>query len=148
MLSDIEKIICLKKVPLFENLTDEELFALAKISFEKDFKPGEIILQENEPGHELFIIVSGEVEIVKQKEGKQISLARMGPFNSMGEMSIFDSQPRSASAIARKETRVLILPEEAIRDVVLEFPEIGIEIIKVLARKLRDADDKIKALSK
>lgn len=147
MLSEIEKIICLRKVPLFENLTEEELFALSKIAFEKDFGPKDIIIQENEAGHELYIIISGEVEIVKEKEGERISLAKLGPSTYMGEMSIFDSQPHSATAVSCMETKVLVLPEEAIRDVVLEFPEIGLGIISVMSRRLRGADEKIKNLS-
>ena len=148
MLSDIEKIICLKKVSLFENLTEEELFALEKVSFEKIFKPGEAVLTENESGHELYIVVSGEVEISKNREGRKFSLAKMGPYNAIGEMSLFDDLPHSATAVALKETNVLILPEEAVRDVVLEFPEIGLAIIKALSKKLRSADEKIGDLSK
>ena len=148
MLSEIEKIICLKKVPIFENLTEEELFALSRIALEKDYKPGETILKEGEPGHELYIIVDGEVEIIKERDGNKISLATIGPFNYLGEMSIFDNQPHSATAIPARNTQAMVLPEEAFRDVVLEFPEIGLEIIKVFCKRLRGADEKIKDLSK
>jgi len=148
MLTDIEKIICLKKVSLFENLTEEELFALGKVSFEKTFKAGEAVLKENEPGHELFIVVSGEVDIRKKREGREFTLAKLGPFNAIGEMSLFDDLPHSATAVATKETNVFILPEEAVRDVVLEFPEIGLAIVKALSKKLRSADEKIGDLSK
>lgn len=147
MLSPIEKIICLKKVPIFENLTEEELFALSKISLEKEYKPGEIIIKENEPGHELYIIVDGEVEITKESENKKVLLATLGPSNYLGEMSIFDNQPHSATAIAKDNVQILVFPEEAFRDVVLEFPEIGLEIIKVFCNRLRSADEKIKDLS-
>ena len=148
MLSEIEKIICLKKVPVFENLTEEELFALSRIAFEKNYKPGEILLAEGKPGHELYIIVGGEVEITKESGGSKISLATLGPFNYLGEMSIFDNQPHSATAIPTRPTKTLVLPEEAFRDVVLEFPEIGLEIIKVFCKRLRGADEKIKDLSR
>ena len=145
MLSEIEKIICLRKVPLFENLTEEELFALSRISFEKDFKPQETIIKEGESGHELYIIVSGQVNIIKGT-GK-VLLAKLGPFNCLGEMSVFDNQPHSATAIASQNTKILILPEEAVRDVVLEFPEIGLQIIKVMSSRLRNADEEIKKRS-
>lgn len=148
MLSPIEKIICLKKVPIFENLTEEELFALSRIAFEKGYKPGDIIMKEEEPGHELHIIVDGEVEVTKESKDKKVSLAILGPPNYLGEMSILDNQPHSATVTARKNTQTLILPEEAFRDVVLEFPEIGLEIIKVFSKRLRGADEKIKDLSK
>ena len=147
MLSSIEKIICLKKVPIFENLTEEELFALNNIATEKDYKPEEIIIQENQPGRELYIITNGEVEITKENQGKTISLANFGPFNYLGEISIFDNQPHSATARAKTNTHLLILPEEALRDVVLEFPEIALQIIKVFCKRLRNADEKIKKLS-
>ena len=147
MLSEIEKIICLKKVPIFENLTEEELFALSNISLEKDYKSGETIIQENQPGKELYIIVSGDVEITKLNNEKKISLAFLGPNNYLGEMSIFDNQPHSATATAKHNTCVLLLPEEALRDVVLDFPEIALQIIKVFCKRLRIADEKIKNLS-
>lgn len=148
MLSPIEKILCLKKVPIFENLTEEELFALSRISFEKDYRSGEKILKEDEPGHELYIIVDGEAAITKKNEGIEIPIATLGPFTYLGEMSIFDNQPHSATAIPTKNTKVLVLPEEAFRDVVLEFPDIGLEIIKVFCKRLRGADEKIKDLSR
>lgn len=147
MLSEIEKIICLKKVPIFENLTEEELFALSRIAIEKNYKPGETILKEGEPGHELYIIIDGEVEITKEREVGRVSLAVMGPFNYLGEMSIFDHNPHSATAIPLKNTSFLVLPEETFRDVVLEFPDIGLEIIKVFCKRLRYADEKIREIS-
>ena len=145
MLSEIEKIICLRKVSLFENLTEEELFALSRISFEKEFKPQEVIIREGESGHELYIIVDGEVDIIKGPE--KTLLAKLYPSNCIGEMSVFDNQPHSATAVASKNTKVIILPEEAVRDVVLEFPEIGLEIIKILSCRLRNADEEIKKRS-
>lgn len=94
-----EKI--LRDVSLFKNFSSEDVRAIASVAVEMTYEPGTTIFSENEPGDDFFIILSGEVEIVKDTPmgGRQM-LAVLEPGSFFGEMSILDGSPRSATAVA------------------------------------------------
>ena len=143
MLSTIEKVIHLKRIPLFENLTGEMLLALSNISYEKQFKKNEIIFKQNTHSSELYVIISGKVEVVKENNSQRHTISTFFPTEYFGEMALFEDAPRSLTAVAIDDTLCLVIPKESFIDLVNEEPSIAVEIIKLLAKRLREANLKL-----
>ncbi len=137
MLLTIEKVLFLKSAPVFAGLEGEELAALADIALEKDFAPGEMLFEEGQLAHHLYVLVTGKVEIFRKVGSDEIFLALLGPKECFGEMAILDDEPRSASVRAVEPTTVLKVDRESFRELINERPQISFAIFKILSQRLR-----------
>ena len=135
MITTVEKVLFLKSVDLFRALPGEELAQIAEIAEEQPFAAGEQVFAEGEPGDALYLVLDGAVKVHQS----QRQLAHLGVRDVFGEMAIVDSEPRSASVTAVQDAVLLKIARDDFRDILLERPEIGMGIIKVLSRRLRDA---------
>jgi CRP/FNR family transcriptional regulator, cyclic AMP receptor protein len=130
----------LQNVPLFAGLDKKDLKHIASSFKEKKYGANETIEKEGEKGVSLFLIKDGDVEI---KRGNK-TLAHLGPGQFFGEMSLLDSQPRSASAIAGgKPATCLVMNTWTWEGFLRTKPEISIALLKELARRLRETDKKL-----
>ena len=134
MITTVEKVLFLKSVDLFRALPGEELAQIAEIAEEQPFAAGEQVFAEGEPGDALYLVVEGAVKV---HQGQR-QLAHLGVRDVFGEMAVLDSEPRSASVTAVKDAVLLKIARDDFRDILQERPEIGMGIIKVLSRRLRD----------
>jgi ATP/ADP translocase/HEAT repeat protein len=142
MYSTVEKILFLKSVPIFERLSGEDLAPLAHVAEIKRCAAGEVLFREGDLGDAVYVIMRGAVEI--RIGGKTI--ARLGPKEAFGEMAVLEAQRRSASAVvAAPDTELLQISSDAFYEVLHEQVEIAEGIIQVLARRLREADEKLGA---
>jgi CRP-like cAMP-binding protein len=150
MLSTIEKVIFLKEVAFFRNMTVEQLKALASVCEEQFFAADEVIFNENDPGGALFVIVRGRVGIEREAErkGSSARLATMEERSYFGEMTLFNDSPRSTKAIALRDTLVLRLRREPLIVLVRQYPDLSLELINVLSSRLREASDQIAQLTR
>jgi HEAT repeat protein/ATP/ADP translocase len=137
MLLTVEKALFLKSAPLFAGLEGEELAALADIALQHAYEPGEIIFEENQPPHHLYVIVEGKVEVFRRAGSVERTLAYLGEKECFGEMAILDDQPRSASVRAVERTDVLKIDRDSFRELILERPQIAFAIFKILSGRLR-----------
>jgi len=137
MLLSIEKAAFLKSAPLFATVEGEELAALADISLETSFAPGELIFEENQEPHHLYLIVQGKVEVYRRVGGQTRPLAHLGEKECFGEMAILDDQPRSASVRAEEATTVLKIDRESFHELIMERPQIAFAIFRILSGRLR-----------
>jgi len=144
----LEKIIVLKRSALFSGVSTSELRAVAAVADELHFKHGDRIVGENEIGDALFLIVNGSVRIVKAwKSERPIELAQLSEGESFGEMSAIDEEVRSATVIANSDCDVLRISKDDLHDVLRESPQIGIELLRIFVKRLRQADHHIELLS-
>ncbi len=137
MLLTVEKVLFLKSAPLFAHLDSEELAALADIAPEKDFGPGEVIFEEGQPAHHLYILARGKVEVFRRVDSTEYPLATLGEKECFGEMAILDDEPRSASVKALEATQVLKIDRESFRELITERPQISFAIFKILTGRIR-----------
>lgn len=137
MLLTVEKVLFLKSASLFAALDSEELAALADIALEKEFAPDEVIFEEGQPAHHLYILVHGKVEVFRRVDSRQYPIATLGEKECFGEMAILDDEPRSASVKALEPTQVLKIDRESFRELVTERPQISFAIFKILGSRLR-----------
>lgn len=145
MLSVIERVIFLKEVPFFRNMTVDQLKILAGVCEEAAFAKGAFIFKQGDAGGILYIVVSGRVSI--EQEGRVANsatrLATLEARAYFGEMSLFDSGPRSASAITQQETITLLIRREPMLKLIRQQPDLSLEIITILNDRLRKANDQL-----
>jgi len=135
MITTVEKVLFLKSIDLFRALPGEELAQIAEIAEEQPFAAGDQVFSEGEPGDALYLVVEGAVKV--HQGDRQV--AQLGPRDVFGEMAVLDSEPRTATVTTLKDAVLLKIARDDFRDVLQERPDIGMGVIKVLSRRLRDA---------
>ena len=145
---EMKELIALKQVPLFSTLTLEQLASIDRLMVTRHYVGGESVFRRGDVGGELFVIVDGEIRIHLDRDGHEVTLAQQGGGSVIGEMSVFDDQPRSASANAVANTTVRVLRRDRLQAIVHEHPEVLLEFIKNLSQRLRAMDAKLEAASR
>lgn len=144
----LENVIFLKKTILFSSMQTSELRAIAAIANELHFETDKEIVREKDVGDSLYIIKQGSVKIVKSKDEKQsINLAELTIGDCFGEMALFDTELRSASVYAKEPCTLICIQRDDLNDLLLDYPTIGIEFLKIFIKRLRKANEKIEKLS-
>ena len=111
------------------------------------YQAGDVIFREGEPSNAAFLIVSGNVEIVKGYDtARPKTIAVVGGGEYIGEMGAIDDQPRSASAVAKEAVACKPVTREEFLDLILKHPEEAIDLLKILFERLRIASNKLAEL--
>ncbi|MGJ5673291.1 MAG: Crp/Fnr family transcriptional regulator [Nostochopsis sp.] len=142
MLTTVERLLFVRRVPIFKELRDDFIVRLTSVMDELSFPGNYTIFHEGDEGRSLYIVVSGKVKV---HIGKQ-QLAIFSKGESFGEMAVFDAQPRSASATTLEACECLELTQEQLYEAIDEIPEIAVNIIGILSRRIRELNDKINAI--
>jgi hypothetical protein len=141
MFSTLEKSILLKSVSLFRDIPAEKLSRIAAIAEERAVPPGTVILKAGDFGESMFVVASGSVRV--HLEDRELTVFHRG--DCVGEMSLLDGAPRSASATALEQTTLLEIDQQNFYEVMETYPEIMKEVVRLLTRRLREANDRIAA---
>lgn len=138
----------LKMVPLFQGMSHEELEKLEKITRERFYKKGATIINEGEKGESVFIIKSGKVKIFKtSKEGRQIILDIKGKSKIFAEVTLFDGGINPASVVAIENSVILSINNDDLENIIRQNPDMALNIIKVLNKRLKEAQSRIKNMA-
>jgi HEAT repeat protein len=139
----MKNLILLRRVPVFEKMALEDLLAVSASLQESLYYGGEVIFREKDPGDEMFIIVEGTVRIFKN-HGRPgaLELAVLGSNSYFGEMALLSEEPRSATAVASEDTKLLSLRGESLREIIVQRPEIAFQLIKVLIGRLLRSEER------
>jgi CRP-like cAMP-binding protein len=141
----LEKLLTLRTAPLFATLRAEDLMPIARVATVERYEPGEPLFDEGAPGDTLYVIASGTVAIAHGG----VKLATLGAGEALGEMSVLDGSPRSASAVAGPDgARVLCVDQEAFYEVMREQAELAEGIVRILSRRLREANEQLEEAKK
>ena len=141
-LSLMDRIIFLKRVPLFATLSSTDLKQVAAIASEEVFPDGEVIAHRGEQGDAMFVLVSGEVRVCIENEGVETELARRRSGEYVGELSIINREPRNATLIASGDVRALCIDQKTFEGLIRERPEVSLFIIQVLSKRLKELMEK------
>ncbi|TES90422.1 MAG: cyclic nucleotide-binding domain-containing protein [Candidatus Cloacimonadota bacterium] len=128
----------LKNIPLFATLDSPSLKKIRRVLKKETYKKGQTIIKEGEMGDSLFIIIEGEVEVLKGKAKEKVTSLR--PYDFFGEMSILENKPRSASILVKKDSTLLRLYKSDFERLVNKYPNISFEIMKTLSSRIRETD--------
>jgi len=132
----------LQQVPLFRKVAPEELAALSKIAEERAVPAGGSLFEEGSASDGLCVIVTGKIEIWKRAfDGAPQHLSTLGPGDTIGEMSLLDGEPRSASAKAAEAATVLLFRRDDFHQYLIDRPALGVQfllrIVRMLTGRLR-----------
>ncbi len=141
----IEKILFLKRISIFRSLNSQELRMIAEVVSEEEFAAGEVLFQEGRPGDCMYLVVEGKVAIYTgiPPQTKTLAVFESGDF--FGEMGLYDDKPRAASAMARDIARLLVLRKNDFCELISEYPEVALGIMKELNQRLRDTNLKLRS---
>jgi CRP/FNR family transcriptional regulator, cyclic AMP receptor protein len=144
MLSTTDKMIFLRRVSLFGGMALEQLRVLSAHLTEQHYLPDEVVVSEGEFSQELYIVVSGEIAIIKDHgstHARTLNTLHGGDF--FGEIAIFESAARSATAIAKSESELLMLQPEKFKQIIYQKPDMAFEIFRELSARIRRREEEL-----
>jgi CRP/FNR family cyclic AMP-dependent transcriptional regulator len=138
----------IRKVPILSGVPEGDLLALAMACRERSFPAGQTILRQDAIGDTLYVLIEGRVKVVLIGEaGREVILSVLGAGAVFGEMALLDDEPRSAHVIAMSPVQALTLHRAAFHERLRGSPDLCMALLAALSRRLRRADDRIRALS-
>jgi CRP-like cAMP-binding protein len=144
----ISNIDLVRRVPMFSVLTEAQAWTLSQSIVKKRYKRGESIVEQGGRSNALFIILAGRARVVSvDAKGREVILAVLHPGDHIGEMSLIDGEPHSASVSAEAQTDVLMLGRVAFLQSLPENSSMSFSIMRGLVHRLRRADSKIESLA-
>jgi CRP-like cAMP-binding protein len=114
--------------------------------FARDFTPGTVLFEEGQPGDYMYVVQSGEVEIRRLVGETERVLATLRPGEFLGEMAILNGRPRSATAVVKVPSRLVVIEGKTFEAMLRARPEIAMRIIKALALRLESANQQVELL--
>ncbi|MDF9407524.1 cyclic nucleotide-binding domain-containing protein [Pelotomaculum isophthalicicum JI] len=134
----------LKKIPFFEGLDARTLEFFARCATLIKVKKGEMIFREGQTSDKMYIIVQGKVEISRTgKDGQVRILAQLEHPDMLGEMTLLDGKPRSATAIAGEDSILFSLSRQDFQIFLKSNFPVALKIIETLSLRLRTADEQL-----
>lgn len=130
-----EEVEVLRKIPLFANIEPAKLKLMCFASQRMTFNPGQLLCSQGDVGDSAYIILEGEAEVVVENDGPLV-VAKIGKNDIIGEIAILCDVPRTASVIATSELTALEITKDLFFRMVTDFPELGVEVMRVLAHRL------------
>lgn len=145
MLSSLELI---RRVPLFSMLTEAQAVSVANAVVKRRFKRGEVIVEQGKKSNALFILLNGRARVfTADSRGREVILATLQPGDHIGEMSLIDNEPHSATVRAEVQTDVLMLGRVEFARCLPENTSMAYAVMRGLVQRLRHADRKIESLA-
>ena len=145
MLSNLDLI---RRVPLFSMLTNDQAQSIADSVVKRRFRRGEIIVEHNKKSNALFILLTGRARVLtSDSRGREVILAVLQPGDYVGEMSLIDNEPHSATVRAEVQTDMLILGRAEFARCLPENSSLSYAIMRGLVTRLRSADRQIESLA-
>ena len=120
---------------------------MAKGELGRQYGAGETIVREDESGDCLYVIQSGEVEVIRERDGAEVQLAVLRESDFFGEGSLFDREKRSATVRALGEVRVLTVDKKTLLRRIQEDPTLAYRIIETMSHRVRDLDATVTRLT-
>ncbi len=136
-----EKILMVKKSPIFSEVNTEDLRIVAREMEEESYFSGDRIFNIDEYGDHMYIIENGKVGISLSSEKKPATfIATLETGECFGEMNLLDELPRSASAHVLEDTKLLSLEKTKLRALIINYPQLSMGMLKGLSLRLRGAN--------
>ena len=145
MLSNLDLI---RRVPLFSLLTNDQALAIASSVVKRRFRRGEIVVEQGKKSNALFILLTGRARVLTaDARGREVILAVLQPGDYVGEMSLIDNEPHSATVRSEVQTDMLILGRAEFARCLPENSSLSYAIMRGLVQRLRNADRQIESLA-
>ena len=139
-----EEVELLRNIPLFAKIEPSKLKLLAFTSERLTYSQDEILFSQGDAGDSAYIIVDGEADIVVNTPGGPLVVATLKQNEIVGEIAILCDVPRTATVRAKTELTTLRITKDLFFNLVIEFPQIAVEIMRELARRLEQTTTKLR----
>lgn len=137
----------LAQVPLFQELSPDDLDEIAGAAQPESYAEGEHVFHIGEPGRSLFIVTEGTVQVHHPNREGHFELAQFGPGDFFGEMALLNDAPRSATARALTPVEALVVDKVDFRRILAAKPEVALKILQAMSVRVRSADEIIQGLT-
>jgi len=131
----------IRNIEFFSGLDQRTLRRIEQSAIVCQFGPQEVIIKEGELGLGMYVVISGKVEVIKKVPGGKLKLAELGPSTFFAEMALIDDKPRSATVATVESTECLLLTRDSLLKLMDKSPQIALRMAKMLAARLRAADE-------
>ena len=135
-MSLVQEVELLRRIPLFANIDTAKLKLLAFTSERVVYQAGEVLFEQDQMGDAAYIIIDGAADVLVRTEYGQALVATVGTFDFVGEIAILCDVPRTATIRASDRLEVLKISKDLFLRLITEFPQMAIEIMRVLAQRL------------
>ncbi len=126
----------LQEMPLFRNIDLKRLRVVAMMGESQAYRARERLFEKGDEGDAAYIVLDGEVEVLVPAEGGEQSVAILGKGEIFGELAVICDQTRSSAIAARSELEVLRLDRNVVLNLMREFPDISLEMVRILGGRL------------
>ena len=140
-----EEVDTLRAIPLFSKIEPAKLKLLAFTSQRLSYAIGEELCRQGEPGDSAYIILDGEAEVAIDTPTGRIRVAKVARNDVIGEIAILCDVPRTATVTATKPLEALRIDKDTFFRLVNEFPQMAVEIMRELARRLDRTNQQLRA---
>ena len=138
----------LREIPLFSRLDDKALGNLEKAAIRRTYPKNTILISKGDKSDQLFVVLKGKLKVsITDASGKEIIMSLLGAGDYFGEMAMIDGESRSATIVTTQASEVLTISRDDFHRTLMSSPELMFELLKVLARKVRIATDKLESLA-
>jgi CRP/FNR family transcriptional regulator, cyclic AMP receptor protein len=136
--------VLLRRVPVFDELAEDDLQRVAAVSVPRHFPAGEAVFHEGDDSDTCYIVQAGHARALREhQDGRQITLATFGPGDIFGELAMFDDERRSATVEAIDDLDVVGILGGDMRRLMREHPDIAVKLSIALGRRLRAANERL-----
>jgi CRP-like cAMP-binding protein len=124
----------LKTVPLFGGLSKKSLTEVAKIADEIDLAEGKVLIREDEPGRQFFVLLDGGADV--RRKGRKLNSLKAGDF--FGEISLVTERPTTATVTLTEPSKALVISRPSFRRMLLAQPAVQLQVLEALADRVLD----------
>jgi CRP/FNR family transcriptional regulator, cyclic AMP receptor protein len=134
--------LIIRQAPLFSALDDEAASSLRESMASEKLSKGKVLFREGQEGDRLYVVVQGKIKLgTTSGDGRENLLGIFGPGQMFGELSLFDPKPRTATATAVTDSRLVSLAYDAVIGLVTSHPQTSLEVLRRLAQRLRESNE-------
>src|ERR671936_1674381 len=139
-----ESLQLIARVPLFAELSRDELERIAQVAVPRSFPKGVRVFHEGDHSDACYVVRSGDLRVTREhSDGRAIALATLGPGDIFGELAMLDGEARSASVETLTDAELLALPAADVRRLLADHPGISVKLIAALTRRLRETNERV-----
>jgi CRP-like cAMP-binding protein len=131
-----QEVEILRRIPIFAQIDPAKLKLMAFASERVTYKPGQVLFKEGERGDAAYIVLKGTADIIITSDSGPLRVASLSDNEIIGEIAILCDIPRTATVQAATELTTLKITTELFFRMLMDFPEMGVEIMRVLAHRL------------
>jgi CRP/FNR family cyclic AMP-dependent transcriptional regulator len=132
----LDEVELLRKIPIFSKIEPSKLKLLAFTSERLTYAEGDVLFEQGDAGDAAYIIIGGKADVVVDTPGGPLIVATLGENEIVGEIAILCDVPRTATVKAKTEVTTLRITKDLFFSLVVEFPQIAVEIMRELAHRL------------